>query len=182
MKKLTVLLSFLLFTVSFSIEIMKIHKTDGTMDEYDISSDVNITFGGVSETDVMKIMKTNNSTDEYNLSDVIVIAFTSTSIIDDDKQLLKEIPISLLKNYPNPFNPSTNISFDISKSGKVEVSVYNQKGELVRKLMNKVVSAGSYKLNWDGKNSSSQSASSGFYFTKVTLNESSKINRMVLIK
>lgn len=182
MKKLLVLLSLLFASSSFYADVMKVHKTDGTTDEYEITSDVNITFSDVNETDVMKILKTDNNTDVYNLSDVIVISFSGSSIIDDVNQKLKEIPISLLKNYPNPFNPSTNISFDINRPGLVKVTVYNQKGEVVKELLKKELGAGSYNLNWNGKNNSNQSVSSGFYFTKVSMDETSKTNRMILIK
>ena len=144
---------FLLFLVSFYLnaETMYIHKTDGTVDEIEITSDVNITFSDVSENERMKIFKTDNSIDEYNLTDVFVVSFLSTTIHGIEETKLKETSISLLENYPNPFNPSTNISFNIEKAGIVTVTIYNQKGEFINELMKEELSIGSYKLVWDGK-------------------------------
>jgi len=165
-------------TITFeknTTETMKIHKKDGAIENIEVSSNVNITFNDVTGNEIIKILNKNNETDVYNLSDIVIITFTSDSAIGDKEKKLKEIPISLLKNYPNPFNPSTNISFNINNSGFVKVGVYNKNGKLVRNLMTKQVSSGTYNLNWDGKNSSSKSVSSGFYFTKVIFWISSKL-------
>ena len=188
-----ILLSILLFLI-FSIsaicnEKIQIHKTDGTIDEFEITSEMSITFSDISNADIMKILKTDSTVDEFYLSDVIIVTFNPYTGIDDEFEdgdninKLVEFPISLLTNYPNPFNPETKINFKLISNGFVTVAVYNQKGELVKKLLEKKLEIGNYDLNWDGKNDLSQIVSSGLYFTKVTINnKETKITKMNLLK
>jgi len=84
---------------------------------------------------------------------------------------------TIAQNYPNPFNPETVISFLLAKSGLVELSVYSCKGELVRQLCSSSLNAGkhSFKFNALGLNS-------GVYFYKLSANETSYINKMILCK
>ena len=84
--------------------------------------------------------------------------------------------------YPNPFNPSTKINFNIPVSGNVTLKIYDMVGREVSQLVNSFVAAGSYSFNFDGSN-----LSSGIYFYKLEANNTSGKNfvstkRMVLIK
>ncbi|MBC8415327.1 MAG: T9SS type A sorting domain-containing protein [Candidatus Cloacimonetes bacterium] len=73
----------------------------------------------------------------------------------------------LTGNYPNPFNPETNISFSLKEAGKVTLEVYNIKGEKVRTLVDKVLAADNHVITWDGKNNTNKSVASGIYFYKM---------------
>jgi hypothetical protein len=87
-------------------------------------------------------------------------------------------PLTLsLKNYPNPFNPETTISFNLPKASEIELSIYNIKGQLVKRLVNGTVEAGQHKIVWSG-----EGVSSGLYFYKLTTTEGSLINKMMLLK
>jgi len=182
--KMIIMLMTVFFISSMSADVMRIQKVDGTYDYIDISSDgdVNITFSDVGNNDKMNILKTDNTVDEYSLTDIIVITFYTVSIDETGGVELGSIPISLLKNYPNPFNPDTKISFNIDSPGFAVVSIYNQKGEFVKQLMNREVTTGSYELNWNGEDEKSKSVASGCYFTKVDLDGQSKIKQMLLLK
>ncbi len=182
MKKVVFFVLLVQLVLFISAETMIIHLSDGTTDEIEITSDVNITFADVSEGDIMKVLKMDNSIDEYSLTDVVVISFGEVGIDVDDVIKLKEFSISLLTNYPNPFNPSTKISFNIEKSGLVTVAIYNQKGEFIKELMKENLTAGNYNVNWESNNNSAQSVSSGYYFTKVTLDDEIKVKSMLLLK
>ena len=57
----------------------------------------------------------------------------------------------LFQNYPNPFISSTSIRYSIAKSGRVELKIYNVAGQLVKTLVNGEQKAGTYKIEWDGK-------------------------------
>lgn len=101
-------------------------------------------------------------------------------------QTSSEIPGSfeLYANYPNPFNPSTNINFDIPISSGVKISIFNALGESVSELLNKTLGAGKYSASWDGS-----SFGSGVYFYRLEAydNQTGNIvfiqsNKMVLIK
>ncbi len=180
--KFTFLFLLLTFLQMMNADVMRIQKVDGTYDYINIHDGVNITFLDVGNNDKMHILKTDNTVDEYSLTDIIVITFYTVSIDDDESLELGSIPISLLKNYPNPFNPDTKISFNIDKPGFAVVSIYNQKGEFVKQLMNREVTSGSYELNWNGEDEKAKSVASGCYFTKVSLDEKSKIKQMLLLK
>ncbi|CUT00974.1 T9SS type A sorting domain-containing protein [Candidatus Kryptobacter tengchongensis] len=83
----------------------------------------------------------------------------------------------LKQNYPNPFNPETTIEFALPRSSNVTLIVYNSLGQEVAKLINEHLSAGSYKVKFDGGN-----LPSGVYFYKLTTDDQSSVKKMILIK
>jgi hypothetical protein len=93
----------------------------------------------------------------------------------------EEIPngFNLLQNYPNPFNPSTYITYTLAKSGKVNLTVYDVKGNEVAKLVNKYQNAGLYSLQF---NSASYDLSSGVYFYKISSGSFNATKKMILLK
>ncbi len=80
--------------------------------------------------------------------------------------------------YPNPFNPSTTISFDLSETGSVSLSVYDLKGATVGNLFNEIKVAGTYKYNWTPNNE----LSSGVYIFELRSNNISKHQKITYIK
>ncbi|MDD4156739.1 MAG: choice-of-anchor J domain-containing protein [Candidatus Cloacimonetes bacterium] len=85
-------------------------------------------------------------------------------------------------NYPNPFNPTTNISFSLAKDTNVKLNIYNIKGQKVKTLINKKINAGQHVIVWDGKDSHNNQAASGVYFYRFETDNYKKINKMMLIK
>jgi len=83
----------------------------------------------------------------------------------------------LYRNYPNPFNPSTNIKFDIPKSSDVKLIIYDIAGREITKLVNEMLNAGSYEVSWDASN-----YTSGVYFYKLISENYIDTKKMVLIK
>jgi hypothetical protein len=90
-----------------------------------------------------------------------------------------EVPNSLylLTNYPNPFNPSTVIHYAIPKAGRLIISVYDIHGSLVEKLVDKYSIPGEYEIVFNGSG-----LSSGLYFVRLTIDQTSLINKITLIK
>ncbi len=74
---------------------------------------------------------------------------------------------ALAQNFPNPFNPSTTIRFDMKAKGLVTVKIYDVAGRLVRTLVNEVKDAGVYSAVWDGRNNIGSEVASGIYFYKM---------------
>ena len=68
----------------------------------------------------------------------------------------------LYQNFPNPFNPSTNIKFDVKNNSNVKITIYNSQGKIVEDLVNEQMNAGTYEIMW---NASSQA--SGIYFYQL---------------
>jgi len=84
--------------------------------------------------------------------------------------------------YPNPFNPTTNISFSLKADAKVSLKIYNIRGQKVRTLINNDVLAGYHSVVWDGTDDSSKSVSSGVYFSNFGAEESNENGRYTSVK
>lgn len=91
----------------------------------------------------------------------------------------KKIPSDyyLLTNYPNPFNPGTNIRFSIPKASNVEIGVYNILGVLVKELTKNRYEAGTYDINFQA-----DGLASGVYFVKLQTNGVQKVHKISLVK
>ena len=89
---------------------------------------------------------------------------------------------SLYGNYPNPFNPVTNIRYSLSRRADVTVSVYNIMGQKISDLVNSYHDAGFYQASWDGKNNVGKSLPSGIYIYTVSKNNKSLTGKMLLMK
>jgi hypothetical protein len=87
-----------------------------------------------------------------------------------------------LANYPNPFNPTTEISFRLARSGPVELSVYNLRGEKVSTLLNRSMPAGEGRVQWNGASDRGVAQPSGVYFVRLENAGHSTIHRMLLVK
>ena len=83
--------------------------------------------------------------------------------------------------YPNPLNPETTIEFSVPADGHVKVDVYNTAGQLVSSLVDKNLSAGSYKTTWDAMTQNGQ-ASSGVYFYRMEAGDFTDTRSMTLLK
>ena len=84
---------------------------------------------------------------------------------------------ALLQNYPNPFNPTTTIEYSIPSSQFTTLKVYNLLGQSVETLVNQKLTAGNYKVSFDGSN-----LNSGVYFYKLTSGKHTDIKKLLLIK
>src|SRR4030095_10294387 len=119
-----------------------------------------------------KLLKTSNGGGNF------------VGIINKQSEIIPE-HFSLSQNYPNPFNTTTNIKFDLPKSGFVKITVYDLLGREVTQLLNQQLQAGSYNVDWDGSN-----YSSGVYFYKLVVGENtssgelnySESKKMILVK
>ena len=85
--------------------------------------------------------------------------------------------IHLYFNYPNPFNPETNISFDLNKRNNVQLKIYNVLGQLVKTLVNDELEPGKYNYKFDGQN-----FASGIYFYRLKTGEFNQVKKMLLLK
>ena len=93
--------------------------------------------------------------------------------------IVSELPkeYKLYDNYPNPFNPTTKIKFDIPKNGLIKIAIYDMLGREVKMLMNENMTAGSYEVEWNAT-----IYASGVYFYKMTAGSFSSVKKMFLIK
>ena len=107
------------------------------------------------------------------------IEYINPLVVSVENQIENIIPkeYSLEQNYPNPFNPSTTITFTISSSGFSTLKIYNSIGEIVEVLLDKELSSGSYKIEWNASK-----YPSGVYFYQLITNEFFETKKMILLK
>ena len=88
----------------------------------------------------------------------------------------------LLGNHPNPFNPSTTISYGLGEDGFVTLKIYNTLGEEVATLVNGFQAAGLKSATWDGRNNAGAPVASGIYIYRLTAGDMVKSEKMMLMK
>lgn len=108
---------------------------------------------------------------------------TPDSVVGIDDRLA-DIPekFKLHPNYPNPFNPSTIIRFDLPKDSRVVLKVYNLIGQEVATLVNGFEKAGYRSVVWDGKNRFGRQVSSGLYIYRIEAAEFVQTMKMMLVR
>lgn len=95
----------------------------------------------------------------------------------------KPLEFFLQQNYPNPFNPITTIEYSILKSTPVEINIFNQRGQIVRALLNESqVQPGTYSINWDGREDKGQLMTSGIYLYQIRTRNFVSTKKAVLLK
>ncbi len=87
-----------------------------------------------------------------------------------------------LSNYPNPFNPTTMISFSLPEDSKVELSIYNIKGQKVKTVLNEFLEKGVHSIEWNGTDSNNKTVASGVYFYQISADKKFKMKKMLLLK
>jgi hypothetical protein len=109
----------------------------------------------------------------------------SIDVEQQDNPEAPEIPIvlGLHQNYPNPFNPDTKIRFAVEESGKVELTVYNAKGQKVTTIYNGEVETDKYyDFVWNGKDKTGKDVASGVYMYKLETANKTYMKKMLLVK
>jgi hypothetical protein len=120
---------------------------------------------------------------EDTISGIWAEAFSSDFLPADDP-VVPAMPGAVLHaNYPNPFNPSTTISFDLPAAGIASLSIYNLRGQLVKTLLDRSQQAsGRHFLNWDGNDALGRKVSSGVYLYRLTFDGQIQTRRMLMMK
>jgi len=115
-----------------------------------------------------------------NLERTGYVDFTLTSV--DEGELSFPTRFEVSSNYPNPFNPSTNVDIAIPEDGNLNVSIYDLSGRLINTLINDNLVAGNYKATWHGKNQMGHNVPSGIYLMKIVSGKQFKTQKLALIK
>jgi len=86
-----------------------------------------------------------------------------------------------INNYPNPFNPTTNITLNLEKDSNCEINIYNVKGQLIDQLYTGKLIKGSHTFEWNANNGKNN-ISSGIYFYQFKTGDKNYIKKMLLLK
>ena len=169
--------------LSFLIDGIEQERWDGEVawseDSYPVSAGVH-TFEWKYSKDGYE-----NSGQDCAWIDYIIFPPLEPEVSTDDMSVIPST-IKLYGNYPNPFNPSTTITYRLNKDSKVTLEIYNIKGQKVKTLVDKQQSAGYHTVMWNGKDNSGKAAASGLYFYKMTSEGNSgdytSTKKMILLK
>ena len=85
-------------------------------------------------------------------------------------------------NYPNPFNPSTTITYQLARDQEVVLSIWNLAGQLVRQMVHAPQAAGHYSVTWDGRDAAGSLAANGIYLYQIRAGDYQSARKMVLMK
>ncbi len=134
----------------------------------------------------------------YNNEGTYSVYFTAIDSLENEHTILKENFITVqfvsvennmslnslqLSNYPNPFNPSTTISFSIPVSSNIQILIYNIKGQKVRTVTNESYERGNHSVIWNGNDDSGKTVSSGIYSYKLNINgKTGALKKCLLLK
>jgi len=109
--------------------------------------------------------------------------------VDNNNNISAPIVTKLIGNYPNPFNPTTTISFELNTENTedTEIIIYNLKGQKVKTLdcgesLSTTADGVGYSISWNGKDDSGKSVTSGIYFYKLKTENYSSTRKMLLLK
>ena len=108
---------------------------------------------------------------------VNVVARTTTSDV-------KVIPgkFALRQNFPNPFNPTTEIRYDLPEEGFVSLAIYNMVGQKVRTLRSETMQPGYHSMVWDGRNDVGSQVATGMYFYSIHTGSFQATKKMLFLK
>jgi hypothetical protein len=105
----------------------------------------------------------------------------ASTLVQDDLAIMPK-DLILYSNYPNPFNPSTTIRFDIPQTGNVNLAIYDINGRLISTLIDGDMAAGSHQVTWNGRDVSGKSVASGIYIYRLQQNDKLMSRKLTLLR
>ncbi len=118
----------------------------------------------------------------YRLSDVSIEG--KKNVVASTSVQVEALPTTtqLFAAYPNPFNPSTTVRYQLSKETDVEISVYNTLGSHIKTLYCSHQSAGSYQVDWNGTDEAGNNIPTGTYLIRMQTGQGTQTQKVLLVK
>ena len=124
------------------------------------------------------ILEVNGASCTFALDDIYWEDGNAVDIVDE----INSSSYILSNNYPNPFNPSTNIQYSIDNSDNVSIIIYDINGNQIKSLVNEYKSSGYYNISWNGKDENGELVSAGIYFYMLKTGAQLLTKKMILLK
>jgi len=175
MKQIIIMMMVLFFAASLMAEVLNINTSQQNY-EFNLTDIISLSFD-----DESLMLETAEMTHTFLFDDILFMDFDTTTGAEAN-EVPSSINFLLNQNYPNPFNPNTNISFSMEVANKVEINIYNSRGQLVRKLVDGFFSDGEHIVRWNGKTDDQKIAPSGIYFYRMSNNGVYRHRKMILMK
>ena len=167
------------FTSNYDLSL---HLLDDNKVEYFVRDHANISnylYNSVSQTYYIGL-KIHDTNGDVILTEIYQGASFTTSVSNPLHSMMRSF--ELKGNYPNPFNSSTTISFNLPQSGHTSLHIFNILGQRIKTLIDGELYGGEHEILWDGRNESGHTVSSGQYFYQVTMNGEVISKSMILLK
>lgn len=165
-----------LFIIVLTLLSTKIHgqiTIDGTVTDSELNPISDALVEIIDETDTSNVYSdVTDASGNFSISNI--------THIDGIRKLVPTDHI-VLRNYPNPFNPTTMIYFELPKADNIEIKIYDILGRKVRTLYNNYKKAGVYHMSWDGRNNFGGGVAAGIYFCRLKTKDQFKVHKMVLL-
>jgi hypothetical protein len=166
-------------------------RANGTMLSDDVGGDVLCNAGKMQYNPLIAAVGNNayaiwgdgRSSGKTEILGLYAQKLSNATVANDDPVAPAPMAFELGQNHPNPFNPSTAISFSVKDTSKpYTLSIYNLKGQLVKTLVQGKLEKGSHVLVWDGTDLHGDAVASGIYHYRLSNGVDSQNRRMVLMK
>ena len=109
-----------------------------------------------------------------------IVEGDGTGVDDPSEGLIRQLALG---NFPDPFNPATQIRYELPHPGRVTLRIHDLSGRLVRELLRSEAHAvGSHTVQWDGRDSAGRNVASGTYFCRLEIDGATLTDKMVLIE
>jgi hypothetical protein len=131
--------------------------------------------------DSLDVVWTAGSEAPYSIMYRRMAKIYSSQVVERGKSAQPE-DFSLMPNYPNPFNATTSIKYQIAKESQVSVKIYDILGRHVRTLLEKNQELGVFTLLWDGRDNRGYALSSGLYLLRLKSDHQEKVIKLVMIR
>jgi len=156
-------------------------------DASEINDDWELQLQAADYTVLVEDMKTaseytfTTADNDYSVQDFVIMTTFTPNLNSIEGAPVAE-SFTLLNNYPNPFNPTTTIQYQIPRNEWVQLAIYNLQGELVKTLWNGDKAAGDYRVQWNGMDDEGRPVASGVYLTKLLTPTMARSTKMLLLK
>jgi len=171
------------FDVRFSGDT-KIAESSGAIEVMNNTNELEVNYSIIYDAGAHMLWALTTATGEEFILDGMGSILLPGNVEGLSLSKVPEVPanFALTQNFPNPFNPVTNISFQLPVTSNVTVSVYNMMGQKVVELVQGSVDAGYHSVMWDSRDLHGEAVSSGVYLYTITAGDYQAVKKMVLMK
>jgi flagellar hook assembly protein FlgD len=141
---------------------------------------ISLSLKSFAQSDTLVITLKNNQTEKIAITQIQKIQFENITGINE--QIQPKNNLAIKGNYPNPFAEQTNIEFEISKTGNVEIVIYDNSGEQIQTLKCENCQVGKNSLPWNCLDKTNNRVQNGVYYYEVRFGNDVLSKKMIMVK